>query len=182
LGVGVEEETDGLAGPAAEGLFGGTVVAGLEEVGVGDAGVSGDGEDAAAAGAETAVELEGEHEVGQLGLAIDLLGRVAPLVLEVGEVDATVLVGDGGDGDDAWGLGGVRGGCALERGEEESGQGEVAEDVGAELQLEAVGGFEAFWRRPDTGVVDEEIEDGVAGEFAGGEGADAAEGGEVELG
>jgi len=35
---------------------------------------------------------------------------------------------------------------------------------------------------PNTGVVDEEIEAGVAGEFAGGEGADAAEGGEVELG
>ncbi len=152
----------------------------LEEVGVGDAGVGGDGDDAARSGAETAVELEGEHEVGELGLLVGLLGRVAVLVLEIREVELAEFVGDGGDGDDA-GWQGVGGGGALEGGEEEGGEGEVAEDVGAELELEAVRGFEALGRGVDAGVVDQEVEGGVSGELAGGKGADAAEGGEVEL-
>ena len=61
-------------------------------------------------------------------------------------------VGDRRDGDDA-GLA-VAGHQAIEH---EAGQGEVAEVVGAELKLEAVGGLLAG-RRHDAGVVDQAVE------------------------
>jgi len=179
FGVGVEEEADEVADPAAEGALGGVEVAYLEEVGVGDAGVSGVGEDAGAGGAEAAVELQSQHEVGELGLGVAAVGAVALGGLEVVEVEAAALVGDGGDHDDAWGWSAGSwarlSGGAFEGGEEQGGEGEVAKDVGAELELEAVGGLEAFGRSHDAGVVDEEIEWEVAGELGRGEVADGFE-------
>ena len=53
-------------------------------------------------------------------------------------------------------------------------------DVGAELQLEGVGGLKAFGRRHDAGVVDEEIERLVLAEEPLGELADVCQRGEIE--
>jgi len=44
-----------------------------------------------------------------------------------------------------------------------SGQGEVAEVVAAELQLESVGGGVAFWRLHDAGVVDQDVDRAALG-------------------
>ena len=74
---------------------------------------------------------------------IGLPWAVALRGLQVVEVELASFVGDGGDRDDAWSVGRL-GGCLLEGGHQQSSQGEVAEDVGAELQLEAVGGLGAL--------------------------------------
>src|ERR687891_2109081 len=70
--------------------------------------------------------------------------------------------------------------AALHRSDQERGEREVAEVVGPELELEAVGG-PAAWRRHDAGVVDQQVEAVVRRVEALGEGANRIELAEVEL-
>ncbi len=98
----------------------------------------GDRADRRAGLGEAALELEHEQQVGQLGLAVGgpaLVG--APLPVEVLEVDLAHPVRAGGDLDDA--VGDVV--------EQQPGEREVAEVVGADLGLEAVLGA-PLGRRP----------------------------------
>src|SRR6202012_5425066 len=96
-----------------------------------------------------------------------------PAALQVVEVDLADPVGAAGHGDDAGG------GRRLQLLRQEAGEGEVAEVVGAELELEAVGGL-ATRRRHHARVVDQQIERLGAGGDRGRGGADRGEVGEVE--
>ncbi len=58
----------------------------------------------------------------------------------------------------------------------------MAEDVGAELEFEAVGCLQAPGRGHDACVVDEDVEWAMLGEFLLGEVAHGTQGGEVENG
>ncbi len=129
---------------------------------------------------QAAIHLEGQHQVGQLRLLVALHGTVVAGRLQVAEVQPAALVGDRGDHHDAGCRSQRFGGGALERRQQQRGQGEVAEDVGAELQLEAVDGLEPLRRRHDAGVVEQQIERKAAFELAGGEGAHRCQAGEVE--
>ncbi len=88
---------------AAGKAFGGGVVGGLEEIGLGDAGMGGGREDVEAGGAEAAVEFEGKHDVGEFGLRVGDHGFVTGGERKVVEANVARFVGDGGDGDDAGG-------------------------------------------------------------------------------
>src|ERR1700729_657303 len=96
-------------------------------------------------GAQTAVEFEGEDEVAEFRFLVGAHWRIAFDALQIVEVKPPTLVRNGGDGDDAWSVGRFRGG-QLERRHQERSESEGAEDIGAELQVEPVGGFETFWR------------------------------------
>ncbi len=99
------------------------------EVGRGVAGVGGHREHGRARLREAALQLGGEQQVGQLGLAVGRPAAVPPaLPVEVVEVDPAGAVGAGGDRDDP----------SRDVRQQEVREGEVAEVVGAELQLEAV--------------------------------------------
>jgi hypothetical protein len=70
----------------------------------------------------------------------------------------------------------------FQRGHQESGQGEVTEDIRAELEFETVRGLETPGGRHDAGVVDEDVEWAMTGEFFFCELADGTEGGEIQNG
>src|SRR5699024_5470136 len=96
---------------------------------------------------KASLEFVGEEQVGELGLAVRADAAVAPAPLQVVEVDVGANpVPDAADGDDpgAW--------CFEHALEEESGESEMPEVIGAELHLEPVGG-ELFGRVHDAGVV-----------------------------
>ena len=105
------------------------------EFGVGDAGVGGHRDGRRALGGEPALQLVGEHQVGQLGLPVGGDPVVAALPLQVVEVDrGPDAVADAADRHHP---------RAVDRQhvvQQQPGEREVAEVVGAELQLEAVGG------------------------------------------
>ena len=129
-------------------LLGDPVAAVELEVGRGVAGVRGGRQHDRTGGEQTALQLGGEQQVGELGLAVGTPRPVAlALPVEIVEVDLAEAVGARGDGDDA-------AGDVLQQ---QVGEREVAEMVGAELQLEAV-------RRPDqrrdhhAGVVDQQVD------------------------
>ena len=113
------------------------------------------------------LQLQHEQQIGQLRLPVrrPLLVR-PPLPVEVGQVDLAHPVGAGADADDPVG----------ELWQQQVGQGEVAEVVGAELELEALGG-PAQRHRHHPGVVDQQVDRPRPGP---GEGADGAQIGEVE--
>ena len=84
------------------------------------------------AGPQPSIELEGEQQVGQLALPVRAEGPIAPAFpLRVGEIQVGPAVRVGGDRHDP--VGDLR--------QQQRGQQEVAEVVGPELQLEAVGGL-----------------------------------------
>ena len=153
---------------------------GLEEIRLGDAGVSRDGHDGRLQNAETPIQFEGEQDVGEFGLLIGAERTVAASRLQVFEVHAAPLVSDGGDGDDARAVGRFIG-SQLDCRHEQCSEGEVADDVGAELQLESVGGLEPFGRVHDTGVVDEDVERAMLRELFCGGFAHGGQRGEIEL-
>ena len=108
---------------------------------------------------EPPLELLREEHVGELGLAVPLPRRVERAVhgLDAVEVHAVLdpcreVVSARGDLDDAHGGGWVFGGLDEQRNEWVR-EGEVAEVVGLELDLEAVLG-ELVGCRHDTSVVD----------------------------
>jgi hypothetical protein len=105
-------------------------------------------------GPEEAVELEGEQQVGELGLGVRGPALVAPpLPVQVFDVDATPAVADAGYGDHP----------ALRRGEQrqhEPGEGVMAKVVRADLALEAVLGPRQRGGH-DAGVVDQQRDGGV---------------------
>jgi pimeloyl-ACP methyl ester carboxylesterase len=110
--------------------------------------VSGVGQDARAGGRQPALKLGGEQQVGELGLPVGaprLVGLALPV--EVVEVDRAHAVACRGDRHDA-------SGHMLEH---QVGEREVAEVVGAELQLKAVGGPRQR-RDHHAGVVDQQID------------------------
>jgi hypothetical protein len=116
---------------------------------------------------ESALELEGEQEIRELRLAVHgptAVGLRAPV--QVGEVDAPHAVGTGRDGHDA--IGDPR--------QQQVREGEVAEVVGAEVQLEAVG-RRRLRHEHDAGIVDEHV-DRLAPRI--GEPPDGGEVGEIE--
>jgi hypothetical protein len=59
------------------------------------------GTDAGVGAIQPVLELEGENHIGQLALAVRLPAAVAALALEIVEIDATEVLGSGGDIDDA---------------------------------------------------------------------------------
>ena len=138
------------------------------QVGRGVAGVGGERADGRARLVEPALELEREEQVGELGLPVGAPARVAAaLPVEVVEVD--------------------RARCGARRrrrsttrsvtcGQQQVGQREVAEVVGAELHLEAVRGA-LLGHGHHAGVVDQDVEVALPGV---GERAHGGEVGEVE--
>ncbi len=119
-------------------------------------------------------QLPGHHEIGELGLAVGGPGPVAALPLQVIEVDPAEIGHAAAHRDHA----------RRRRGEHErqqpDGQRERAEEIAAELQLEAVGGAEAGRRRHHPGVVDQQVERRAVGDQAIGEVPDAGQVGEVD--
>mmetsp|Transcript_14337 Transcript_14337/g.30653 ORF Transcript_14337/g.30653 Transcript_14337/m.30653 type:complete len:236 (+) Transcript_14337:53-760(+) len=113
------------------------------------------GEDAVAA--QLVGEAHGEEDVGELGAAVGGPGAVGGVAVgeDVGHVVSADELGEvvrgGGGGDDAAGLG------AAEHREEELGEEEVAEVVGAELHFHALSG-EGEGARHDAGAVHEDVE------------------------
>ena len=68
--------------------------------GAGQAGMGCQGIDAGIGGIQPALQLEGEHHIGQLALAVGLPAVITALALEIVEIDATEVLGSGGDTDD----------------------------------------------------------------------------------
>ena len=138
------------------------------QLGRGVARVRGDGADGRAGLGEPALELEHEQQVGELGLAVGgpaLVG--APLPVEVLEVDLAHPVRAGGDLHDA----------VADVLEQQPGEREVAEVVGADLGLEPVLGA-ALGDGHHARVVDQDVDRLVP---AVGERAHGGEVGEVQL-
>ena len=178
LCVGLGDEADDERGDDGLESAGGTGSCG-EEVGVGDAGVNDDAHRVRVGALETAVEFESEEKVRELGAAVGGPGFVVVLPVEVVKVHGGSAVRDGADGDDARRHGRIG---LKDRGEQEAGEGEVAEMVGAELELESVGGEAAFGQGHYAGVVDEQVEAAVRRKEGFRGGADGGKAGEVELG
>jgi hypothetical protein len=117
--------------------------------------------------AQAPLELAREQEVGELGLAVGAPRLVAALLpIEVVEPDLAHAVRAGGDHDDA----------VADPRQQQVREREVAEVVGADLHLEAVGGAR-LRDRHHAGVVDQDVD--VALEAVG-ERVHRAEVGEVE--
>jgi hypothetical protein len=166
-----ERGHDGLEACAGAGSCG-------EEIRVRDAGMDDDAHGGSVRALETAVEFESEEKIGELGAAVRGPRLVVVFPVEVVEVHGGSAVGNGADGDDAW----RRGRCGLkDRWEQEAGEGEVAEVVGAELELESIGSDATLGKGHDAGVVDEEVEAAVGGEEGLSSGTNGGEAGEVEL-
>jgi hypothetical protein len=113
--------------------------------------------DGGAAACETALEFIGEHEVGQLELAVcagSVVGAYRPVEVVQGERGPAVV--GAADGDHA------RARHVEQPVEQQSGQGEVSQVVGADVHLEAVGGGGPRHVH-DARVVDEQVEPGMCG-------------------
>src|ERR1700739_3040751 len=105
----------------------------------------------ATAGQKRMVHFACEQKIGQLGVFIGLAAVVgASPPVGVVEVQFAATVEVGAQGDDA----------AADLGQQQIGQCEVAEVVGAELQFEAVRGA-GFGDLHDAGVVDQDIDRSV---------------------
>jgi hypothetical protein len=117
----------------------------------GDAGVREDTRDAPAALGGASLELSREEAEGDLRLAVGALAVVRALPLRVVPVHATAIRGDADLGDDA-GL------PRLEQRQQLGDESDLAEMIGAELQLEPVGGRPTRGRRHHARVVDEEAD------------------------
>jgi hypothetical protein len=126
-----------------------------------------------AAARESALQLEGEEEVGELALPIGPPGPVGALALEVVEANAPDAVHGAAHGHHPRARG------RQQQVQQEPGQREVAEVVGAELHLEAVG-REGARDRHDPGVVHQQVQGGVALAEGVGEGAHGGEAREVQ--
>ena len=137
-------------GPGAAGRHGGRL-----QVGAGHTGVGRQGGDARRLGIQPLLQLQGEHHIGQLALAVGLPAVVAALALQVIEADAAEILGAGGDGDHP----GIR--LTAQQWQQCLGEGEVAQVIDAELALEAIAG-EAAGQAHHPGVVDQQIEAAVA--------------------
>ena len=100
-----------------------------EESGAHNSRVRGDRQDLASAGRQLTVQFASEQKIRQLGVFIGLAAVVAASPpVGVVEVQFAATVKVGAQGDDA----------AADLGQQQIGQCEVAEVVGAELQFEAV--------------------------------------------
>ena len=124
---------------------------------------------------ETVIELDCEQDVGGLRPPV-AEPRLVRRAFEVGVVEVHVAepVPSRAERHDAGRRGGDERGCEQVR------EQEVPEVVGAELQLEAVGGG-AEGASHDTGVVDEHVETVMVGEEAGGACPNTRQRGELEL-
>src|SRR5580698_8490077 len=106
----------------------------------------------AAGGSGPAVKFAGEEDVRQLRVVIGVPGHVAALTLEVVEFDLAGAVCQRGHGYD------TRGGSASELRQQQAGEREVAEVIGPELPLEAVGCELARGQGHHSSVVDQQVE------------------------
>ena len=141
--------------------------------GAGRAGVGGDGDHWGVRRGQAALQFVGEHEVGQLGLGVRAAPAVVVLGLQVAEVDPAQLVPVAAHGDHP------RSRRGQQSGQDQAGQGEGPEMVGPELQLEAVAG-PVVGGHHDPGVVDEQIDPGVAVGDLAGRRADGRQRGQVQ--
>ena len=124
-------------------------------------------------GVQPPLQLVGEHQVRQLGLRVGGHPAVAPLGLQVGEIDPAHPVAGAAHGDHPGP------GHRQHRLEHRAGEREVAEMIGTELQFEAVGGL-AIGRPHQPGVVDEQVKPVVGGQDPVGRGADGLQRGQVK--
>ena len=122
------------------------------DVGVGPAGCAASDRVVGAGGDEAALQFVGEQQVGQLRAGVGGDAVVAALGADVVEVES-----EGRPVPEAPDRHHPRVGRGQHPVEQQSGQREVAEVVGPELQLEAVGG-ELTIREEDAGVVDEHVD------------------------
>ena len=127
-------------------------VAAGDEVGAGDARVGGGRGELRAGCRGAPLQLEREEQVGQLGAAVGDVGVVALRRVALEHLAVAGVVGDRRHRRDP----GRR--CLEQVRHQQPGEGEVAEVVGAELQLEAVVGLASPRRGHHAGVVDEEVE------------------------
>jgi hypothetical protein len=119
------------------------------------------------------IELDCEHEHGELRLRIDREGFVAMAVIEIVEPDLARAVRDAGQLHDA----GVR---RLQQRQQSGGQHEMGQVVRPELHLEAVRRGRALPRRHDAGVVDQNVDWTSRRQHAIGESCDRGQAGQVE--
>ncbi len=110
-----------------------------------------DTRDAPAALGGASLELSREEAEGDLRLAVGALAVVRALPLRVVPVHATAIRGDADLGDDA-------GPPRLEQRQQLGDESDMAEMIGAELQLEPVGGRLPGGRMHDAGVTDEDVD------------------------
>jgi hypothetical protein len=135
--------------------------------------MSRDADQSPAGGLKPPVELECEKQVGELGLRVGSPARVATLTLQVVEPHLPTFVAVAADGHNP-GVG------PFKEWQQEASQREMAEMVGPELKLKAVGRLSVGCRH-HAGVVDEQIDVIVSGSNAISEGAYRTKVGKVEL-
>src|SRR4029453_4603781 len=126
------------------------------QLGAAVAGVGAGAEGAGARGAQAAVQLQGEQRVGQLGLVVGLPRAVAALALQVIQSDGAHAVVEAADRHHPAERAGQQGR------QQPSGEREVSQVVGAQLQLEALGGCLALGHGHHPGVVDQQVQAVVA--------------------
>jgi hypothetical protein len=136
--------------------------------------VRGEALDRGALAAQPPVQLEREEQVRQLRLSVGVPAEVATIAVEIVERDAAHLVRGARERHDSGIL------APLHQLQQERGQQEVAEVVGAELKLEAVG-RPASRRRHHAGVIDQQVEPVVGRSVTLGEAAHRLQAREVEL-
>ena len=109
--------------------------------------MGGGGDERRAGRQRAAVQLAGEEQVGQLAVAVGPLGPVRRLRVAVEHARVAAVVGDRGDRDHA------RRGGGEQRRQQPCGERDVAEVVGAVLELEAVLGLAVARRRHDAALL-----------------------------
>jgi len=122
-----------------------------------------------------ALKFQREHQHGQLGHAIGLERDIGALRLQVGQIDRLHSRREAADIDDA------RSVAAPQQRQQARRQGEMAEIVGGELQLESIGALAPLGQRHDARVIDQQIDAAPCGEQLIGEGCDRGERRKIKL-
>lgn len=144
-----------------------------QEAGRGDAGVAQVAGDAPAPLPAHPIQFEAEQAEGDLGLAVGAGAVVGPLPVQVVPVDGPLI---GGDADLRRDAGPPR----AEQRQQVRDQRDMAEVVGPELELEAVGGRLPGGRGHHAGVVDEQVDGAAVVEQRAAERRHGCEGRQVE--
>lgn len=123
----------------------------------------------------SALQLEREHELRELRLAIGRERLVFPLKLQIAKIKLSIPIRDAGYVDDT----GVQ--AAPQQRKQMRGQGEMPEIVDAKLKLEAVGGDAPRRWRHHAGIINQEVETFIACVHALPKGSDRTQVGKIYL-
>ena len=121
-----------------------------------------------------AVQFQREHQVGELGLAVCAAAVIRALGLQIAKVDAAAAMRDACYGNDT---GGRR---LQQRGDQQPGQREMPQMIGAELPLEPVGGYRTVGLQPQSGIVEQDVDPRNGSSNAFGKRPDGSQAGQVQ--